>query len=115
MELKQNIQRTAEEINQMANDAIAMIKEINNGDIMCIFYDSPKSNAPHYQDVKIDCYESEYGTKESVFIPQDVMPCVIAKFKEMGYFVWQNSDYRSRNTYWITRHNIQPHSRFRQV
>lgn len=115
MELKKNIQRTAEEIEDMANDAITMIKEINNGDIMCIFYESPKPNAPHYQDRKIDCYESDYGTRESVFIPQDVVFCVIAKFKEMGYFVWQESDYRNRTTYWVTRHNIQPHPWFRQV
>jgi len=115
MELKQNIQRTAEEINQMANNAIAMMREHTRTDVMAFFYESPKPNAPHYQDEKIDCYETDYGDKESVFIPQDVVPCVIAKFKEMGYYVWRYSDYRSRKDYWVTRHNIRPHSWYSQV
>lgn len=112
MELKRNIARTADEIEKMANDAISMMKEITNNDIIAVFFGSPKPNEPHYQNSKLDCYECGYGTKDSVFVPQDVCPCVVAKFKNMGYYVWSNSDYQNRVTYWVTCHDIRPHPWF---
>lgn len=84
MKLKQNILMTAEEKSALADEAIERLEEI-------IDQKRPYLIAQFGS-------ASVVSTRRSIHdkyweIPKDIVPCVIAKFKAKGWFVFFNGDF----------------------
>lgn len=107
MEIKRNRILSQEEIEQMANESIAMMEEINAYNNVIAVFEGNSNVTPKRETYSGDsCW---FNNK--VLVPMDVVDAVIRRFKTNGYYVWKKTSYTPNiNYYAVTKREISPDS-----
>lgn len=100
--IKNQSDLSATERKAMAEDCIAMMHRVENNEnenIVTSFRDTTQSK-PFMDD------------KKHVYVPTDVVDCVVGKFREKGYYLWVSVIHPKNGMkvrrFYVTKRNLQP-------
>ena len=109
---------TAEEKNALADKAIEMMVEYNQDDPDVVtgwnvgdklkldeYYTKNYNNGHKYP------YDNVANTLQ---VPRDINSTIVAKFKEMGYFVWEQHTHCTTTYYYVHRRKLCPEDSMRR-